>query len=225
MMSTATQSVASDASLVRGGRDLRKPPELVEVASSDYALVREVLSGNQAAFDTLVLRHRKRVIALVWRFFPDPSDAEDMAQDAFVRAYTNLEKLKKEVPFQNWLIRIAANLCLDRLRREKRRPRQVGPDMQEKEEEWLDRQVHLQGGSQGPRFENTLIAQQLVSSVLDHIAPRDRLVLHLLYAEGRSVEEVAKTMGWTKSNVKVRAFRARRSLRGLLKGIGVTDSE
>ena len=98
---------------------MTEPLKHVEGKTSDDVLIQEVLSGNKAAFDPLVLRYRQRIIRLVWRFFPNPSDAEDMAQEAFVRAYMNLEKLKEGVPFQNWLVRIASNLCLDRLRKEK----------------------------------------------------------------------------------------------------------
>jgi RNA polymerase sigma-70 factor (ECF subfamily) len=224
MISTATRRVVGTALPARGERELRKPLQYVEDETSDDVLIQEVLSGNEAAFDPLVLRYRQRVIKLVWRFFPNHSDAEDMAQEALVRAYINLEKLKEGVPFQNWLIRIAANLCLDRLRKEKRAPYQVTPDMEVMEADWLDCQAYAKEIGREVRFENSLIAQQLVTRGLDRLVPRDRLVLHLLYTEGRSVAEVASTMGWTKSNVKVRAFRARRILRKFLKEIGVFNS-
>lgn len=204
---------------------MTEPLKHVEGKTSDDVLIQEVLSGNKAAFDPLVLRYRQRIIRLVWRFFPNPSDAEDMAQEAFVRAYMNLEKLKEGVPFQNWLVRIASNLCLDRLRKEKRRPYQVMPDLEVMEEDWLDRQVYTKGIAREVRFEKSLIAQQLVTRAMDRLVPRDRLALHLLYAEGRSVAEVASIMGWTKSNVKVRAFRARRALRKFLKETGTLDLE
>lgn len=204
---------------------MTEPLKHVEGKTSDDVLIQEVLSGNKAAFDPLVLRYRQRIIRLVWRFFPNPSDAEDMTQEAFVRAYMNLEKLKEGVPFQNWLVRIASNLCLDRLRKEKRRPYQVMPDLEVMEEDWLDRQVYTKGIAREVRFEKSLIAQQLVTRAMDRLVPRDRLALHLLYAEGRSVAEVASIMGWTKSNVKVRAFRARRALRKFLKETGTLDLE
>ncbi len=225
MISTATQRMVGAVLLARSERKLTETLQYVEGETSDDVLIQEVLSGNRAAFDPLVLRYRQRIIRVIWRFFPNPSDAEDMAQEAFVRAYMNLEKLKEGVPFQNWLIRIAANLCLDRLRKEKRQPYQVMPDIEAMEEDWLDRQVYAKGIDREVRFENSLIAQQLVTRAMDRLVSRDRLTLHLLYAEGRSVAEVANTMGWTKSNVKVRAFRARRTLRKFLQEIGTPDLE
>ncbi len=183
---------------------------------TDEDLVQRTQAGDVAAFDTLVLRYRRKLTAIAWRFFSDQADAEDMAQEAFVRAFTNLEKLRPGVPFHNWLYRVTINLCLDRVRKERRRPQQLEPDLAQPEEEWLERQLYREEADPEPRFVNHLIAQQLISRVLERIAPKDRLVLHLLYCEGRSVEEVATTLDWTKTNVKVRAFRARRALRKYL---------
>ena len=183
---------------------------------TDEDLVQRTLAGDVTAFDTLVLRYRRKLTAIAWRFFSDQADAEDMAQEAFVRAFTNLEKLRPGVPFQNWLYRVTINLCLDRVRKERRRPQQLEPDLSQPEEEWLERQLYREEADPEPRFVNHLIAQQLIGRVLERIAPKDRLVLHLLYCEGRSVAEVATTLGWTKTNVKVRAFRARRALRKYL---------
>jgi RNA polymerase sigma-70 factor (ECF subfamily) len=191
-------------------------PPVIPGYLTDEELVERTQAGDVSAFDTLVLRYRHRLTAIAWRFFPDPADAEDMAQEAFVRAFTNLEKLRSGVPFRNWLYRLTTNLCLDRVRRERRRPRQVEPALTQPEEEWLERQLYRDETDGEPRFVQRLVAEQLISRVLERIAPRDRLVLHLLYCEGRSVAEVADILKWTKANVKVRAFRARRTLRKYL---------
>ncbi len=192
---------------------------------SDEELVQRTRAGDVTAFDALVLRYRKKLTAIAWRFFSDPADAEDMAQEACVRAYTNLDKLRPGVPFHNWLYRVTINLCLDRLRSERRRPRQLEPDLIQSEQEWLERQLFKEETDPEPRFVGHLIARQLISRVLERIAPKDRLVLHLLYCEGRTVEEVASTIGWTKTNVKVRAFRARRTLRKFLKQLDPVHEE
>ena len=192
---------------------------------TDEDLVQRTQAGDVTAFDTLVLRYRRKLTAIAWRFFSDHADAEDMAQEAFVRAFTNLEKLRPGVPFHNWLYRVTINLCLDRVRKERRRPQQLEPDLTQPEEEWLERQLYREEADPEPRFVNHLIAQQLISRVLERIAPKDRLVLHLLYCEGQSVEEVATTLGWTKTNVKVRAFRARRVLRKHLNQLDTVHEE
>ena len=192
---------------------------------TDEELVQRTRAGDVKAFDTLVLRYRRKLTAIAWRFFSDQADAEDMAQEAFVRAFTNLEKLRPGIPFHNWLYRVTINLCLDRVRKERRRPQQLEPDLTRPEEEWLERQLYQEQTDPEPRFVDHLIAQQLISRVLERIAPKDRLVLHLLYCEGRSVEEAASTLGWTKTNVKVRAFRARRALRKYLNQLDTVHEE
>jgi len=209
--------------------DLATTPEFerqsIPAHLSDEDLVQRAQAGDVTAFDTLVLRYRRKLTAIAWRFFSDPADAEDMAQEALVRAFINLEKLRAGVPFHNWLYRVTINLCLDRVRKERRRPQRLEPDLGQPEQEWLDRQLYREEGDPEPRFVNHLIAQQLVSRVLERIAPRDRVVLHLLYWEGRSIEEVAATLGWTKTNVKVRTFRARRALKKLLEQLGTVPEE
>ena len=224
VMANSTQyRVAAVSSDLAAASNFEQPP--IPAHLTDEELVHRTLAGDVTAFDSLVLRYRKKLTAVAWRFFSDQADAEDMAQEAFVRAYTNLEKLRPGVPFHNWLYRVTINLCLDRVRKEKRRPQQLEPDLTQPGEEWLERQLYHEETDPEPGFVGHLIAQQLISRVLERIAPRDRLVLHLLYCEGLSVQEVAATLGWTKTNVKVRAFRARRALRKYLNQLDTVHEE
>ena len=192
---------------------------------ADEELVGRVQAGDLTAFDSLVLRYRRKLTAVAWRFFPDSADAEDLVQDAFVRAFTNLEKLRPGVPFQNWLYRITINICLDQLRKQARRPQQAKPDPTRTDQDWLERQLYREGTYAKPRFRDHLVAQELINKVLQRISPKDRLILHLLYGEGRSVKEVASTLGWSNTNVKVRAFRARRALRNYLNQLEIVREE
>ncbi len=192
---------------------------------ADEELVKRMQAGDLTAFDSLVLRYRRKITAVAWRFFPDAADAEDMAQDAFVRAFTNMEKLRPGVPFRNWLYRITINLCLDQMRKQARRPQQTETDLTRTEQDWLERKLYREGTYSEPRFRDHLVAKELISKVLQRIAPKDRLVLHLIYGEGRSVKEVASTLGWSNTNVKVRAFRARRALRNYLNQLEIVREE
>ena len=223
-MTNSTQyRVAAVSPDLAAASDFEQPS--IPAHLTDGELVRRTRAGDLTAFDTLVLRYRRKLTAIAWRFFSDQADAEDIAQEAFVRAFTNLEKLRPGVPFHNWLYRVTINLCLDRVRKEKRRPQKLEPDLTQPEEEWLERQLYREETDPEPRFVGHLIAQQLISRVLERIAPKDRLVLHLLYCEGRSVQEVVSTLGWTKTNVKVRAFRARRALRKYLNQLDAVHEE
>ncbi len=184
-----------------------------DAAGDDETLVASALEGNDDAFETLVLRHRRAATSMARRYFPNLDDAEDLAQEALVRAYQNLHKLKPGVVFQYWLLRITVNLCLDRFRREKRRRESLLSQMSPEGTAWLDRQLLAPSVDKHRNLERSREAQDILTLVLPLIAPRDRAVLHLLYTEERDVAEVARILGWSRSNVKVRAFRARRVLR------------
>jgi RNA polymerase sigma-70 factor (ECF subfamily) len=158
------------------------------------------------------LRYRRRVTAVALRYFPDLADAEDLAQEAFVRAYTKLKTLKPGVPFEYWIMRIAANLCLDRIRKDRRRAEQPFSQLGAETGDWLDQRLNSATSDEPRGFEERFASKQLLQRVLPRIDPKDRLVLHLLYTEGRDVAEIAQILGWSKPNVKVRAFRARRVL-------------
>jgi RNA polymerase sigma-70 factor (ECF subfamily) len=188
----------------------------VTVYPDDESLVARTRSGDSSAFDRLVLRHRRRVTSVASRFFPQPHDAEDVAQEAFVRAFTQLEKLRDGVPFLNWLLRITINLSLDRLRHQRRRPEfsesQIGND----EAQSIERHMAHESKVDHNRALEAQEAATLLERVRNRLSPKDRAVLYLLYDEDRDVAEVAKILGWTRSNVKVRAFRARRFLKNEL---------
>ena len=182
-------------------------------APDDDALVRAALEGDSIAFEALVLRHRPAVASVSSRFFFQRPEAEDAAQEAFVKAYMNLGKLKPGVPFAYWILRVTTNCCLDRLRRNGRRPERPLSQVSEDEAAWLDRHLAARSQHEHRALERSAEARSVMARVLPRIAPKDRVALYLLDGEGRAVEEVAALLGWSRANVRVRAFRARRALR------------
>ncbi len=175
--------------------------------------MRAALEGDSTAFEALVLRHRHAVTAVSGRFFFQRPDAEDAAQEAFVKAYMKLGKLKPGVPFAYWILRVTTNCCLDRLRRNGRRPERPLSQVSENEAAWLDRHLAARSQREHRALERSTEARSLMARILPRISPKDRAALYLLDGEGRSVEEVAALLGWSRANVRVRAFRARRVLR------------
>jgi len=182
-------------------------------APTDEELVGAARDGDETAFELLVLRHRHAVSAVASRFFFRRPEAEDAAQEALVKAYTKLDKLKPGVPFGYWVLRVATNCCLDRVRKESRRGERPLSQVSDDESAWLDRHLAARSEQEHRRLEHSREARSLMKRVLPRIAPKDRAVLYLLDGEGRPVEEIAAIFGWSKSNVRVRAFRARRTLR------------
>ncbi len=169
----------------------------------DAALAKAAAQGDQRAFAVLVSRYQADVLHLVSRFCDDPGGMEDLAQDVFVKAYLNLGALRNGAVFRGWLHRIAANTCIDWLRRRKH---EVG---------LIDLEDSLPDERDKERLE-AWDARRRLEAALAELRPRDRKLLILLGIEGKSVEEVATMTGLTRVNVKVRAFRARRKLRAFL---------
>ena len=170
----------------------------------DAALALAAAHGDQGAFASLVTRHTAGVTRLVSRFCHDPSGIEDLTQEVFVKAYLNLQALRNGAVFKGWLHRIAANTCIDWLRRGK-----AESAVLDGLEETLPDERDL------ARIE-AREARQRLEQALRVLGPTDRRLLVLLGIEEKSVEEVAGLTGLSRVNVKVRAFRARRKLRAYL---------
>ena len=172
----------------------------VEAERGEIRLVRAALDGAPDAFSALVRMHERRVFRLVGRFFRRREDVEDVAQDVFLTAWRKLRTYRADSPFEHWLTRICLNRCYDHLR--KRAPAALG----------LDDRVEPAAPTGDPT------AGIEVERLLAGLAPVDRFIMLLLHGEGLTVAEIARRLGWTQVNVKVRAHRARNRLRRLLEG-------
>lgn len=201
---------------VIGARNETAKSATVDTTRRDEELVALALEGQEEAFETLVLKYRGLVTRVARRFLPDLSDAEDQAQEAFVRAYKKLHTLRKGIPFRNWLVRVTINLCLDRLRRRKRRPVEPVSQVSQEGLAWIERRLHSESQQALKRQEQRWEAEELLEHVVSRLAPSEQAVLHLLYGEELDSSEVAKLLGKTAVNVRVTAFRARRTLKKAL---------
>jgi len=167
------------------------------VDAEEAALVAASRDGDQAAFAELVRRHQTRVFRLAGRFFRRREDVEDVAQDTFITAWRRLSTYAARAPFEHWITRVCLRLCYARLAADRRREAPVGSP---------DTVLQPKDGA----------AAIDLARLLARLSPADRFVLLLLDGEGWTVKEIAERMGWTATNVKVRAFRARRRLRRVL---------
>jgi RNA polymerase sigma-70 factor (ECF subfamily) len=173
---------------------------------ADETLVAETLSGNHDAFAELVRRHRRRVFTTAARFARDHHQLDDIAQEVFLRAFRHLSKFRHDAPFEHWLARITVSACYDFLRKERRVRDHVALDA-----------THLD--SRDARIDATIAAaraRELLDFAMSRLSASERLVLTLCELEERPMREVALLTGWSESNVKVRAFRARQNLKRIL---------
>ena len=164
---------------------------------------------DESAFAEMVRRFSPRVFHVAHRFFRDRSQAEEAAQETFLKAFAQMKSFAGRGSMEGWLTRIATNTCLNMLRSAKRRPELVTSDLSEDETAWLEN-VSSSSEAQSLNAEQRVIAADLAERVLKTLAPEDRLALTMIDGEGASVNEVAEVTGWSESKVKVRAFRARK---------------
>jgi RNA polymerase sigma-70 factor (ECF subfamily) len=185
---------------------------------TDDALVKLVRAGDETAFEKLFERHRQRVARVAARFFPRRDAVEEIVQETFVKAYFALDSYAgaHAASFPAWLTQIAVNAAYDELRRARRRPQHAEHSLTEDESQQIgERLAHVVSAEAD--IESALVSRDLASKLLARLAPEDQLVLTLLDAEGLSVAEIAALTGWSNSKVKVRAHRARASLRRVLR--------
>ncbi len=171
----------------------------------DTQLVVQVRAGDDAAYEELIRRHKRKVFGMAARIARDHLELEEIAQEVFVKAYEKLAGYRGDAPFGHWLTRIATNTCHDYLRKRKQQRAEVSVDLYE----WmLEAPVETHGVE--PE-ELTALAR-----ALERLRPDERLVLTLLELEGKSVRETAYIMDISEGNVKVRAHRARKALKELV---------
>ncbi|PAW77080.1 MAG: RNA polymerase subunit sigma-24 [Verrucomicrobia bacterium Tous-C9LFEB] len=178
------------------------------------ACLARVRNGDEAAARELVDRVYPLVLRVVRGHRPRAVPEEDLAQEVLIKMFTRLDQYRQEVPFEHWVSRIALTTCLDHLRAQYRRPEWRLADLSEEESRYLEE--CCAADTQGEAPGEAMAARELAGKLLEHLNPKDRVVVTLLDLEGYSVAEVAALTGMNGTLIKVRAFRARRKLRRLM---------
>jgi RNA polymerase sigma-70 factor (ECF subfamily) len=183
--------------------------------NTDQQLVARVQQGDKAAFDLLVLRYQSRIINLVSRFVRNPSDALDVTQEAFLKAYRAMPSFRGDSAFYTWLYRIAVNTAKNWLAIQSRRSADSEMDYEEIE--------RIEGNSALREYatpERLLLKDEIQATVIAAIEelPEDlRLAIMLREVEGLSYEEIASVMECPIGTVRSRIFRAREAIDKQLK--------
>ncbi|MGH8253025.1 MAG: RNA polymerase sigma factor RpoE [Steroidobacteraceae bacterium] len=190
----------------------------MSVAAADLSLVRRVQAGERAAYDLLVLKYQHKVVKLVMRYVRNPADAEDVAQEAFVKAYRALPQFRGDSAFYTWLYRIAINTAKNALVSRERLP--VGYE--------LDAPGHEDGPDMSGRLrdpdtpEGLALSEEIRNIVHAAIGalPEDlRTAIVLRELEGLSYEEISTAMSCPVGTVRSRIFRAREAIDGKLREV------
>ncbi len=173
--------------------------------------IRLAREGDQAAFGRLVTAYQAPVYNLAYRMLGNAAEAEEAAQEAFLRAYTHLRSYDLQRPFRSWLLSITSHYCIDRLRR-----RRIT---------WLPLEDEIAAparlASDSPNPEAVTVQreqEERIQQLLEALSPTDRAAITLRYWYEYSYEEIAEGLDLTMSAVKSRLYRARRALAEIIEG-------
>jgi len=181
----------------------------------DFDIIHQVLEGDTNAFERLVTGYKNYVFKIVSKHMP-PDLIEETAHDVFIAAFQSLKNFRFKSDFKHWLSKIALRTCYDYWRKQYRSPETAISSLSDRHQEWIrevvDHESFQDFSDKGRREES----KEILDWALSHLNAEDRMVVELIYLEGMSGKEVADLMGWSVANVKIRSFRSKNKLRGLL---------
>lgn len=187
------------------------------VIAEDVEDIRASLGGDETAYARIVQRYENLVAAQMRRYTRNPQLLDELVQEVFVEVYFSLARFQGQAPLLHWIRRIATRVGYRFWKLKTRDQQRFGILMDEKQDIIVK-----------PRNATPPEAAEYLMTLLEELPPQDRIVLDLLYFEECDTREIAERMGWTRTLVKVRAYRARQKLRVLLEehGFGnVTDEQ
>jgi RNA polymerase sigma-70 factor (ECF subfamily) len=176
----------------------------------DRELVQRVQRGDKNAFDVLVRKYKFKIIKLISRYVHDPSEALDVSQEAFLKAYRALPGFRGDSAFYTWLYRIAINTAKNYLVAQGRRP--PGSDVDAQEAEQYEGQSFLKEYETPERLLLKDEIEETVFKAIEELPEDLRTAITLRELEGMSYEEIAQTMGCPIGTVRSRIFRAREAI-------------
>ena len=184
----------------------------------DDELIREAQKGNRAAFDTLVRRYDQNVLRLALHLLGNEQDAQDVHQEAFIKAYRHLSNFRFECSFYTWLYRIVTNLCLDQLRRRKSRREDPATIIDSSGDE-LDLMANISDeramANPARELERKRMGER-INEALSKLTPRERTVFELKHYQGLKLRTIGEMLSTTEETAKNTLFRATRKLRANL---------
>ncbi len=205
----------------RAGRAALTPAQMEARAQQrleDDELIRQAQHGAREAFDQLVRRYDGAVLRLALHMLGNEQDAQDVHQEAFLKAYRHLSNFRFECSFYTWLYRIVTNLCLDALRRRKSR-REDPSTVTDAGGDTIDLMANLSDDRAGANPDQELRRKHLsarIQNALDGLTPRERTVFELKHYQGLKLRTIGEMLQTTEETAKNTLFRATRKLRANL---------
>jgi len=204
-----------------GRRTAASEAERLQARADEMELIREAQTGSRTAFDTLVRRYEHQVLRLALHLTGSEHDAEDIYQEAFLKAYRYIGNFRFECSFYTWIYRIVTNLCLDQLRRRKTR-REDSSVVVDRGGEEIDLLTAVTDdrafSNPGKELERKFLGER-IQAALGKLTPRERIVFELKHYQGLRLRTIGEMLNTTEETAKNTLFRATKKLRGQLAGV------
>lgn len=178
----------------------------MHAGTDDIQIINQVLQGDQQSFEELIKRYQSFVFTIALRYIRNREDAEEIAQDVFVKAYRSLADFRGDARFSTWLYTIAINTTKTFLRKEK-------PHIDSMDNTMISETVNGQHTGNGANLTEQRSTQLLLSKAIGLLSPDDAMIITLFYKAEQSIEETGVIMGLTPNAVKVKLHRARLRLK------------
>ncbi len=175
---------------------------------NDQHYINQIIEGNSNAFAVLVDRYKGFVFTLAYKTLKNREEAEEVAQDTFIKVYNSLNKFKGESKFSTWIYKITYNTCLDRLKKKKEKNVVYIEDFSERELKTIENVLHAIDEKD---------RNQKIQDCLHLLASEEAFLLTLYYFDDQSIEEISKVMDTNANNIKIKLFRARKKIASILK--------
>lgn len=176
----------------------------------DVELVRKAKQGDGKAYDELTLLYKDVVFKIIHRMVHNKQEAEDLTQEAFIKAYNSITSFNEEYAFSTWLFKIATNNCIDYFRKRKLQTHSMDQTIRYKDDE-----IQQEYADPDPDVEKEIIASEksrMIRTAIDDLPEKYRTVIKLRHQEEKSYEEISELLDLPLGTVKARIFRAREML-------------
>lgn len=215
VMNTSMQTAQSRAQDMSEAERQQKQAARMQERAPEVELIRQAQAGSRAAFDALIRTYEQQVLRLALHLTGSEHDAEDIYQEAFLKAYRYIGNFRFECSFYTWIYRIVTNLCLDQLRRKKTRREDAAVFLDNSGEE-IDRLAMVSDDRSYSNPGRELDRKQMsrrIQQALDTLTPRERTVFELKHYQGLRLRTIGEMLNTTEETAKNTLFRATKKLR------------
>ncbi len=194
-----------------------------QAEKKDRELIAKCLEGDQKAFEVLLNRYKGRVFSVCYKMVKNRTDAEDLAQESFIKVFSVLDRYDPSYPFSSWLFRITSNLCIDFLRKRKHKTYSIDEPLDGREGK-ISRQFPSDAVQPDREMEGGEM-MGILEKALGTLPEHYRIIVILRHQEHLSYDEISDSLGIPLGTVKARIHRARRMIRDFFSDRGIIDKE